>query len=143
MVLHRPPKQRRFDAHRNLYTSVLSNIDLMAEVTAFQGGLFEDMRPFVRLSRRVDWYMYFRCKYRRRKQVLSSDFTGVADCLDTWLCFRSVDDVPLLVKHLPRLRELLAMVAIERQSLSLARAVDIPRCHSLVIRAGVWQACSK
>ncbi|KAF0688345.1 Aste57867_20025 [Aphanomyces stellatus] len=139
MVTHRPPKLRRFDANRNLYTSVLSSIDLMTEITAFQGGIFKDMRPVVRIEGYVDWTEYFR--FSSMHNVNWSDFTGIGDCLDTWLCFRTVEDVPLLVKHLPWLRENLAMVAIQRKNVPLARAVDISRCHPLVIHAGVQQAC--
>ncbi|KAF0718347.1 Aste57867_1751 [Aphanomyces stellatus] len=139
MVPRCPPKQPRLDAHCNLYTSVLTSTDLIAVVTAFQGGIFDDMRPFVRQASYADWSEYFR--YTSTHNVCWSDFTGIGDCLDSWLCSRSVDDVPLLVMHLPRLRDLLAMVAIQRASLSLVRAIDISRCQCLVIRAGVQQAC--
>ncbi|KAF0685927.1 Aste57867_22244 [Aphanomyces stellatus] len=97
-----PLKQPRVDAHCNLYTNVLFSANLLAVVTAFQGGLFEDMRPFVRLFRCVDW-----------AKCLQSDFTGIGACSDTWLCYRSIEDVPLLVKYLPWLRDRLAMVAIQ------------------------------
>ncbi|KAF0718294.1 Aste57867_1777 [Aphanomyces stellatus] len=101
------------------------------------------MGPFVRLFRCVNWPYYFQHKYIQptTKLWLWSEFTDIAGCLDTWLCYRSIEDVPLLVKYLPWLRDILITVAIHRESRPLARAVDISRCHTLVIQAGVQQAC--
>ncbi|KAF0718297.1 Aste57867_1780 [Aphanomyces stellatus] len=133
----RPPKQLRLDAHRNLYVGVLSNTDLMAVVTAFQGGIFDDMRSFVRLPSCVDWTKYF----QQTNHSSLFDLTGIGGCFDAWLCNRSMEDVALLVKCLPWVRNMLTMVAIQRESLPLAHAIDISRCHSLIIRAGVQHAC--
>ncbi|KAF0713106.1 Aste57867_4514 [Aphanomyces stellatus] len=117
--------------------SVLANPNLVTTLTAFQGGIYPDMRPFLSLRGTFDAAAY--CEGRRRDDWPA--LIAVGDCLATWLDHRSLADVPLLLTLLPFLRDMVAAVAIHQRCPFLAAAVDLALVHPSIISHGMHQAC--
>ncbi|KAF0718296.1 Aste57867_1779 [Aphanomyces stellatus] len=116
---------------------VLSNFDLVTEIVAFQRGVPVDMHPFVALrGTPVDVAAFGEDFENDRRR-----FSALTYCLDTWCVHRLLTVIMYLVTLLPFLHDMVVLLAIQRQDITLVAAIDLARCAAALIRVGVQTAC--